>query len=138
VLGALLAVVVVAVFFTASVVIVGWVSRVKPAALMPAALGVFLAKIVLLLVLVAALKGTTVLDTKVFGFAAIACVLVWTGGQVASLARRMPYVEPVPSVDPAPGTGGAGDDPGAGPAAMAGPATGARPEEHSVNTGGDR
>jgi ATP synthase protein I len=137
-LGALLAIVVVAVFFTASVVIVGWVSRVKPAAMMPAALGVFLAKILLLLLLIAALKGTTVLDTKVFGFAAIGCVLVWTGGQVASLARRMPYVEPVPSVDPPPETGSAGRDPGAGPAAMAGPAPDAAPGEHTVNTGGDR
>lgn len=128
-LGALLAVVVVALFFAASVVIVGWVSRVKPAALMPAAVGTFLAKILLLLVLIAALNGTTAFNTKVFGFTAIACVLVWTGGQVAALARRMPYVEPAPGpgAEPAPETGA---EPGAGAA----PA----PQDHSVNTGGDR
>jgi ATP synthase protein I len=115
-LGALVGVVVVALFFTASLVVVGWVSRVKPAAMMPTALGTFIAKILLLLLLVAAFRGTTVLNTKVFGFTAIACVLVWSAGQVATLARRMPYVEPVKSD------------------AMSDPA----PEEPAVNTGGDR
>jgi ATP synthase protein I len=136
-LGALLGVLLVAVFFTASMVIVGWVSRVRPSALMPTAVGTFLAKILLLLGLIAALNGTTAFNTKVFGFTAIACVLVWTGGQVASLARRMPYVEPAPSVDPGVDPGeadGTGDDSAAGsrerPAAV--------PKEHSVNTGGDR
>jgi ATP synthase protein I len=133
-IGALLGLLLVAVFFTASMVIVGWVSRVKPSALMPAAVGTFLAKILLLLVVIAALKGTTAFNTKVFGFTAIACVLVWTGGQVASLARRMPYVEPVASVDPARGTGGADHDSGAGSPAVPGAVT----EEHSVNMGGDR
>jgi ATP synthase protein I len=129
-LGALLAVVVVALFFTASVVIVGWVSRVKPAALMPAAVGTFLAKILLLLLVIAALRGTTAFNTKVFGFTAIACVLVWSGGQVAALARRMPYVEPAPGPDADPGSGSAPGDPGAG--------SGAVRQGHSVNTGGDR
>ena len=129
-LGALLAVVVVALFFTASVVIVGWVSRVKPAAMMAAAVGTFLAKILLLLGLIAALNGTTAFNTKVFGFTAIACVLVWTAGQVGSLARRMPYVEPVPGPQAERETGSPPDDPGA--------RTGAARQQHSVNTGGDR
>jgi ATP synthase protein I len=137
-LGALLAVVVVALFFTASLVIVGWVSRVRPAALMPAAVGTFLGKIVLLLVLIAALNGTKAFNTKVFGFTAIACVLVWTAGQVAALARRMPYVEPAPGpeaergsgAEAASGTGNAPHDPGAGSDAVH--------QEHSMHTGGDR
>ena len=115
--GALLAVAVVAVFFTISLVVVGWVSRVRPAALMPTALGTFLAKVVLLLVLVGALRGTTAFDTKVFGFTAIACVLVWSAGQVATLARRMPYVEP--------------EKPEPGKAETA-------PDEHTVATGGEQ
>ena len=142
-LGAILGVAVVVVFFTISMVVVGWVSRAKPAALMPTALGTFLAKILLLLGLIAVLHGTTVFNTKVFGFTAIACVLVWSAGQVATLARKMPYVEPVPgpaaepgaAAEPAAGTPAA--EPAAGTAAAPAGAPGDT-RERSVSSGRDR
>ena len=98
-LGAVLGVTLVAIFFTVSVVAVSFAGhRWGPGAMMGTALGTFVAKILVLLVVIAALQGTTVFNTKIFGFTAIACILVWTGGQVVTLARsRMPYVVPAAS-----------------------------------------
>lgn len=136
-LGALLGVVVVAVFYLISMVVVGWVSRARPAALMPVAVGTFLVKIVLLLGLIAALHGTTVFNTKVFGFTAIGCVLVWSAGQVSALARRIPYVEPAAGTSARPGIA-QGADEGGEPAAAPGQRSASPAGQHSVNTGGDR
>jgi ATP synthase protein I len=139
-LGALLGVLVVGVFYVISMLVVGWVSRVKPAALMPTAVGTFLVKVLLLLGLIAALRGTTAFNTKVFGFTAIGCVLVWSAGQISALARKIPYVEPVASTPP--GTAPAADEasePATAPGQhKAGQDATQRPRQHSVNTGGDR
>ena len=64
------------------------------------ALGTFAAKIVILLALIAAFRDTTLFDTRFFGITAIICILVWTGGQVFTVARsRIPYVVPAATPD---------------------------------------
>jgi ATP synthase protein I len=95
-LGAVFGVMLVTIFFTASVVVVSLAERRwGQGAMMGAAIGTFVAKILILLALLAALQGTTVFNTKIFGITAIVCILVWSGGQVYTLARRpMPYVVP--------------------------------------------
>lgn len=95
-LGAALGVMLVAVFFTLSVVAVSlaerWLGR---NAITPAALGIFLAKVLALMAIVAAFRDTTAFNTRLFGVAAIIGILVWSAGQVATLARRrVLYVDP--------------------------------------------
>jgi ATP synthase protein I len=93
--GALIGVAVVIVFFGISIVVVGWAARISPPAMMIAALSSFLVKIVALAVVVSSLNGTTAFSTRALGFTAIACVLVWSAAQVIVAMRvKMLYVEP--------------------------------------------
>jgi ATP synthase protein I len=101
-IGALIGVAVVAVFFGISILVVGRAARVSPQAMMVAALASYLVKIVGLAVIVSRLNGTTAFSTKTLGFVAIGCILVWTGAQaVTAMKLKMLYVEP-DSASPAP------------------------------------
>lgn len=115
-LGAVLAVILVTVFFTLSVVAVSFAGRFGQAAMMATGVGIYLVKIIAVLAIVVAFQHTTAFNTKLFGATAIICILVWSAGQVATLARRkIPYVEPE-----APASGGAPAGRRAGPAPRAG------------------
>jgi len=93
--GALIGVALVIVFFGISIVVVGRAARISPPAMMIAALVSFLVKIVALAVVVSSLDGTTVFSTRALGFTAIVCVLVWSAAQViVAMKVRMLYVEP--------------------------------------------
>jgi len=93
--GALLAVALVAAFFGISVLVVSRAARRSQQAAMIAAISTYLAKIVVLLFFVARFSGTTAFSGKLFGLTAIACILVWTGAQaVNSMRLKVPYVEP--------------------------------------------
>jgi ATP synthase protein I len=94
-IGALIGVAVVAVFFGISILVVGRAARVSPQAMMVAALASYLVKIVGLAVILSRLNGTTAFSTKTLGFVAIGCILVWTGAQaVTAMKLKMLYVEP--------------------------------------------
>jgi ATP synthase protein I len=96
-IGALVGVAIVAVFFGISILVVGRAAKISPPAMMIAALATFIVKIVLLMVVVSTLKGTTAFSTRTLGFVAVGCILVWSFAQVAVAIRvRLPYVEPVP------------------------------------------
>jgi ATP synthase protein I len=93
--GALLGVAVVAVFCGRSIVVVARAARVSLPAMMVAALGTFLVKIVALAVVVSSLNGTTAFSTRTLGVTAVCCILLWTFAQViAAMKVRMLYVEP--------------------------------------------
>jgi ATP synthase protein I len=93
--GALVGVAIVAVFFGISIVVVGRAAKASPQAMMIAALATFLVKIVALMFVVSALNGTTAFSTKAVGFTAIGCILVWSAAQVITAMRvRMLYVDP--------------------------------------------
>ena len=93
--GALLGVAVVTVFFGLSIAVVGRAARISQPAMMVAALATFLVKIVGLAVVVSALSGTTAFSTRTLGFTAIGCILLWSAAQViAAMKVKMPYVEP--------------------------------------------
>ena len=100
-LGAVFGVILVAAFFTASVVLVSFAGRRwGPSAMTGTALATFLAKILILLGLIAAFRGTALFDTRYFGITAIICILVWTGTQVVTVMRsRIPYVVPAATAD---------------------------------------
>jgi ATP synthase protein I len=104
-LGGLVAVGLVAAFFGASTLVVSWVGRHKPGAVLAAAVGTYVVKIVLLLVFVATLSGTTAFNGRIFGLTAVGCVLVWSAAQaVTSIRLKVPYVEPArPPAAPLPG-----------------------------------
>lgn len=93
--GAVLGVALVAAFFGISVLAVSLAGRRSQQAAMVAAIVTYLAKIVVLLFLVARFSGTTAFNGKLFGLTAIVCILVWTGAQaVTSMRLKVPYVEP--------------------------------------------
>jgi ATP synthase protein I len=79
---ALLGVALVAVFYAISVTIVGRAARVSPQAMMIAAITTYLVKIVLLLFFVVRFSTTTAFNTRLFGLTALACILVWSAGQI--------------------------------------------------------
>ena len=94
-IGALVGVAVVTVFFGLSVLVVGRAARVSPQAMMVAAMVTYLVKIVALAVVVSALNGTTAFSTRALGFTAIGCILVWSATQVITAIKvKMLYVEP--------------------------------------------
>jgi ATP synthase protein I len=95
--GALVGVAVVTVFFGISIVVVGRAAKISPAAMMVAAMVTFLVKIVGLAFVVTAMHGTTAFSTRTLGFVAIGCILVWSAAQViAAIKVKMLYVEPTP------------------------------------------
>ena len=94
-IGALLGVAVVTVFFGLSFVVVGRAARISQPAMMVAALATFLVKIVALAVIVSMLHGTTAFSTRALGLTALACILLWSATQViAAVKVKMLYVEP--------------------------------------------
>jgi ATP synthase protein I len=93
--GALLGVALVTVFFGISIVVVGRAARISQPAMMVAALVTFLVKIVILAIVVSALDGTTAFSTRTLGFTAIGCIIAWSAAQViAAMKVKMLYVEP--------------------------------------------
>jgi ATP synthase protein I len=93
--GALLGVALVTVFFGISIAVVGRAAKISPAAMMIAALATFLVKIVALAVVVSAVYRTTAFSTRALGFTAIGCILAWSAAQVIAAMRvKMLYVEP--------------------------------------------
>lgn len=94
-IGALVGVAIVTVFFGISVLVVGLAARKSPQAMMVAAMVTYVVKIVLLAVVVSSLNGTTAFSTRTLGFTAIGCILVWSAAQVITTIKvKMLYVEP--------------------------------------------
>jgi len=94
-IGALVGVGIVTVFFGISVLVVGRAARVSPQAMMVAAMITYLVKIVALAVVVSTMNGTTAFSTRTLGLTAIVCILVWSATQViVTLKLKMLYVEP--------------------------------------------
>jgi ATP synthase protein I len=94
-IGALLGVGLVIVFFGISSFAMRQAAGHSPQVMMVTALATYLVKIVVLLFFVIKYSGTTAFNGKLFGFTVVACVVVWTTSQVLVSARlKVPYVEP--------------------------------------------
>ena len=94
-IGALVGVAIVTVFFGISVLVVGRAARVSPGAMMVAAMVTYLVKFVLLAVVLSSLSGTTAFSTRTLGFVTIGCILVWSATQVITTMKlKVLYVEP--------------------------------------------
>lgn len=94
-LGAALGVALVIVFFGISVLVVGRAAKVSPQAMMVAAVGTFLVKILVLIILLGTFQNSTAFNGKWFGLTVIVCVIAYTAAQmVSSMRLKVPYVEP--------------------------------------------
>ena len=95
VLGAALALLVVTLFFAIDFVVLGRAARISPQTLMATAVGSYIVKILLLAVLSAEFKNTTLFNGRAFGITAIVCVLCWSATQVNTWVKAKAfYVEP--------------------------------------------
>ena len=93
--GSLIGVGVVAVFFGISILAVGWAAKISPMAMMVAALGSFVVKIVAFMIVLVAIGHSTAFNGRTLGFTALACILAWSASQViTSMKLKMLYVEP--------------------------------------------
>ncbi len=94
-IGGLVAIGIVALFFGASIFAVGRAARVSPQIMMVTALGTYFVKILVLLFLVGQFQNTSAFNPRLFGLTAIVCVLVYSGAQITwSMRLKRPYVEP--------------------------------------------
>jgi ATP synthase protein I len=93
--GSLLGVALVAVFFAISIAAVSRAAKISPQAMMITALTSYLVKILVLVFLSAKFSSTTAFNGRLFGLTAIVCVLVWSFAQVFwSMKLKVLYVEP--------------------------------------------
>jgi ATP synthase protein I len=94
-IGAVIGVAVVALFFGISVIVVSRAARVSPQAMMVAAIATYIVKILILIIIFGQLQGTTAFNPKAFGLTVLVCVLAYTGAQaIWSMRLKMLYVEP--------------------------------------------
>jgi ATP synthase protein I len=85
----------VAVFFGISVLAVGRAARISPQAMMATAVGTYLFKIIVLLILVGQFQNSTAFNPRLFGLTAIVLVLVYSAAQIVwSMRMKLLYVEP--------------------------------------------
>jgi ATP synthase protein I len=107
-IGALVALAVVAVFFGLGFAALMRITRDKPQVAMTAGLLVYTVQMLLIGVFIIVFQGTTLFNSRAFALSLLVTALAWVGGQVRhSLTSRMLYVDPVPSV-PANGPAGTG------------------------------
>jgi ATP synthase protein I len=94
-IGGVIAIAIVALFFGISILAVGRAAKVSPHLMMVTALGTYLLKIIALLILVGQFQDTTVFSPRLFGLTAIVCVLVYCAAQIVwSIRLKTLYVEP--------------------------------------------
>jgi ATP synthase protein I len=93
--GSLIGVAVVAVFFGISILVVGRAAKISPGAMMTAALGSYIVKIIAFMIVLALLKHSTAFNGRMLGFTAFACILTWCAAQVVTMMRtKVLYVTP--------------------------------------------
>jgi hypothetical protein len=121
-LSVLVGAAVVTAFFCASGLVVTWAGRVHDSYTLPAALGTFLVKMLLLAALLHSLPADGWVDRRVLGWTVVAGALLWSVVQARWVwARPLYYVPPPSAPEAAPGTApGSAPDPapdsGGGPA----------------------
>jgi ATP synthase protein I len=94
-IGSLIGIGVVVVFFGISVLVVGKAAKINPQVMMIAAMGSYLIKFIALAALMIWLGKSTAFSGKELGLTAIVCILTWSAAQVITVMKlKVPYVEP--------------------------------------------
>ncbi|RAY15756.1 hypothetical protein DPM19_08240 [Actinomadura craniellae] len=94
VIAAIMALAMVSIFFTISVLAVSYAAKISPQAMLPAALGSYIIKLLVLSVALSALQNVTVWDTKAFAWSVLALTLVWVVAEARYFLRtKIAYVD---------------------------------------------
>ncbi|MFG2073666.1 ATP synthase protein I [Nonomuraea maritima] len=94
-LGAAIGAVLVAVFFSISVVVVSYAARVSPQMMAIAAMLSYLVKVIAILVMLSAFGHSTAWNSRAFAWAVVVCTVVWTAFEVRAFVKtKMLYVDP--------------------------------------------
>jgi ATP synthase protein I len=97
-LGALVALAVVAVFFGLGFAALMRITQDKPQVTMMAGMLVYTVQMLLIGVFIVVFNDTTLFNSRAFALTLLVTALAWVGGQVRhSLKSKMLYVDPVPS-----------------------------------------
>jgi hypothetical protein len=115
--GVLLGAAVVTAFFCVSGVVVAWAGKISDSLTLPAALGAFFVKALVLFVLLSALPAEGWPDRRTLAWTVVAGALLWSGVQLRWVwTRPLYYVPPPPppGAVPAPPVGGATVSPESG------------------------
>lgn len=101
-MGGLVAVAVVGVFFAFGSWALMTMTADRPQVAMAAGMLVYAVQILMIGVFIVVFRDTSLFNGRAFGLTLLATALSWVGGQVKqSLTSRMLYVDPVPSAPPA-------------------------------------
>ncbi|GAA2265412.1 MULTISPECIES: hypothetical protein [Kitasatospora] len=93
-IGALFATVLVLAFFASGQIALDRLTRNNPQMLQAGGLLVYMTQILLVGIVLAVFKDTTLFDTKAFGLSLLGCALTWTGFQVrAAMKAKIYYVQ---------------------------------------------
>jgi hypothetical protein len=98
--GVLVGAVVVTAFFCVSGVVVAWAGRIADSFTMPAALGMFFVKAVVLFGVLTALPEDGWLDRRTLAFSVVAGALLWSVVQLRWVWTRKLYYVPPPQAPP--------------------------------------
>ncbi|GAA1967398.1 hypothetical protein [Kitasatospora viridis] len=93
-IGAAFAAALVMVFFASGQIALDRLTRNNPQLMMAVALLVYTTQILLVGIVLAVFKDTSLFNTKVFAFTLLGCVFIWSGGQVRThLKAKQFYVQ---------------------------------------------
>jgi hypothetical protein len=106
--GVVVGAVVVTAFFCLSGLVVAWAGRIQDSFTLPAALGTFFVKAVVLFGILSALPEHGWLDRRTLAWTVVAGALLWSGVQLRWVWTRKLYYVPPPSPPPSAGTRTAG------------------------------
>ncbi|WP_101784102.1 hypothetical protein [Nonomuraea indica] len=98
-LGSAIGVLLVGAFFSVSVVAVSYAAKVSPQVMAMAAMGSYLVKVIVIMVMLATFGDTTAWNPKAFAWSVVICTIVWTAFEVRAFVKtKMLYVDPDASV----------------------------------------
>ncbi|MFE3460238.1 hypothetical protein ACFXKD_22045 [Nocardiopsis aegyptia] len=81
--------------FAVSAFVISWTGGRRPELLLPVAFLVYTTKLGILFVILLLFKGTTALDTDVFVWTALACIITWLAAQSVAVKRsKQPTIVP--------------------------------------------
>ncbi|MDG9704110.1 hypothetical protein [Streptomyces sp. DH37] len=107
VIGAAFGAVIVILFMGIGLTVLQWVAKSYPYLFQAMGLMLYTTQILLLAVLLAVFKNTTLFDTKAFAFSLLGTTLVWIAAQArAHMKAKILYVEPEPSTGSGPAAQG--------------------------------
>jgi hypothetical protein len=95
--GVLVGAVIVTTFFTVSGVVIAWAGRIDDTFTLPAALGMFFVKALVLFVLLEALPEDGWVDRRTLALTVVAGALLWSGIQLRWVWTRQLYYVPPPA-----------------------------------------